>query len=609
MTANNSISSGNIFKQFAIILIISFLLSFSIVTATDLKPGVITRPAATEIAGQAFTPDFVIENLLWVQAYAIEWYVTIEIKDPTGTVVYTTTISGVDLPAYSSVSLLASTDFTPTSGGAYTIEIHVNYMYDVNTTNDIKTFEFFVVVPDLGIMLIKRPLQFGAEYPGNPFYPSVIIENTSSVDFSAAEWYVDLDMNAYNAPPYSTEIAGVDLPAYSNVTLSAVLIFNPVHSDSNWVARFLIVSAKDQVSTNDERYSSFTIWDFPGFAESPTPADGATGVSHTPPDDLAFEVPETSPSTEAGVFLVTTPVSGDPSFNNAVTLTIDAPGTYSYTPPENLLPDQNYSWKVDLTNPAGTTEGSVWTFTTAPEPTDLGVDVITRPTTQEFENVSFQPAFTIRNYGTTTAYAGNWSVAVRTKDDGGNTVLIEDVTGVDLAAGSEVAMMTTASFNPTTSLNVEVEVFNTNDSEESNNLKSVSMQVYGSPSLPISPIPSDGELDVPYLAPNGFQFTIVEEPPVTEYGFTIAVTPETGDPSWADVVTRTVNAPGPIIYTHQTDLLPETGYSWRIDLTNPAGTTEGVAWTFITSREPTDLGVEEISKPTPVEFENVSFNP
>jgi hypothetical protein len=91
----------------------------------------------------------------------------------------------------------------------------------------------------------------------------------------------------------------------------------------------------------------------PGAASSPTPANGATGISITP--TLSWTAG--SGATSGDVYFGTS--STPPSIGNQ-TGTTYAPGTLAYS--------TTYYWRIDEKNSGGTTTGTVWSFTTIPQP-------------------------------------------------------------------------------------------------------------------------------------------------------------------------------------------------------------------------------------------------
>lgn len=94
----------------------------------------------------------------------------------------------------------------------------------------------------------------------------------------------------------------------------------------------------------------------PGQATAPTPADGLTGVSATPTLSWTAGFGETSHD----VYFGTTnppPLAGN-----------QTAATYT---PSGLSALTTYYWRVDEKNSAGTTTGTVWSFTTAAAPTSV----------------------------------------------------------------------------------------------------------------------------------------------------------------------------------------------------------------------------------------------
>jgi len=173
-------------------------------------------------------------------------------------------------------------------------------------------------------------------YPG---YHTVLLD--SPVDLSIEERFsvvIKFENSSYEYPiaieyPY---------PGYSSNATA-----NPGES----------FTSSDGINWNDITYSysdtnvcikAFSICPLPGIPSDPSPADGATGVALSP--TLSWT------STDASSWDVYFGTSSPPPKVATVSTTSYAPGTLNY--------GTQYFWKVVALNACGSTEGSVWSFTT-----------------------------------------------------------------------------------------------------------------------------------------------------------------------------------------------------------------------------------------------------
>jgi len=115
-------------------------------------------------------------------------------------------------------------------------------------------------------------------------------------------------------------------------------------------------------TTTGAVWSFATIVAAPGQASSPSPADSATSVSIGA--DLSWTAG--SSATSHDVYFGT---SSPGAFQGNQTATTFDPGT--------MANDTTYYWRIDELNTAGTTTGSVWSFTTEPEMG--GEELLTNP--------------------------------------------------------------------------------------------------------------------------------------------------------------------------------------------------------------------------------------
>jgi len=169
-------------------LLILFSVSNKII-ATDLKSDDIIEPASTEAINKSIKPKFDISNINILDALANEWHVVVKITDKNEIEVFNETVPGVFLGKGSasnptSVTLETSSSFTPTTAGNHTITVDVNYLYDINTSNDKKTKQFSVQeLPKYSISgIVLEEINYGGNrgfFTGTP-RPNVIMELYSS---------------------------------------------------------------------------------------------------------------------------------------------------------------------------------------------------------------------------------------------------------------------------------------------------------------------------------------------------------------------------------------------------------------------------------------------
>jgi hypothetical protein len=122
------------------------------------------------------------------------------------------------------------------------------------------------------------------------------------------------------------------------------------------------------VSVNAEGSASSAVWTFttgedlaPALASNPTPADGAINIVLVP--SFNWSSAARSTSYELHLWKTSESASGSPTHTGSL------PG---YTPASPLDANTSYSWRVDTVNGAGTTTGTVWTFTTGTPPVIAG---------------------------------------------------------------------------------------------------------------------------------------------------------------------------------------------------------------------------------------------
>jgi hypothetical protein len=103
----------------------------------------------------------------------------------------------------------------------------------------------------------------------------------------------------------------------------------------------------------------------PGQATSPLPADTAMGIGYQDPDNLSWTDGNLTDTVDVYLATDAVYVSQGNDFE-ATDKVVDNAAVSTYDP-VTLVKDTLYHWRVDCINGGGTTEGNVWTFTTAAE--------------------------------------------------------------------------------------------------------------------------------------------------------------------------------------------------------------------------------------------------
>ncbi len=140
-------------KQIVSLLTLLSILSAKPVNASDLITSQILSPAEMALCYIALKPQFIICNINIFDAQADEWTVHVLItKDGGKTIVFEETVDGVFLAKGSEsnptcVTLETVNEFIPEEVGVYTIEVDVDYIYDINPENDVLVEEFTVECP------------------------------------------------------------------------------------------------------------------------------------------------------------------------------------------------------------------------------------------------------------------------------------------------------------------------------------------------------------------------------------------------------------------------------------------------------------------------------
>lgn len=125
---------------------------------------------------------------------------------------------------------------------------------------------------------------------------------------------------------------------------------------------YLIHARKASSGTNN--YSATYGFDAPAAVTTPSPADGATGVSLTATLSWAAALGATG----YNVLL-------DAGTNPPVTVVSTNQAGLTYTP-SGLTPNTLYYWRVQSVGPGGTTNGPVWAFTTELAPDGSSASVV-----------------------------------------------------------------------------------------------------------------------------------------------------------------------------------------------------------------------------------------
>ncbi|MEY3895745.1 MAG: tRNA(Glu)-specific nuclease WapA precursor, partial [Verrucomicrobiota bacterium] len=116
-----------------------------------------------------------------------------------------------------------------------------------------------------------------------------------------------------------------------------------------------LTSPTQTIAIDDFEISAMQPIPAPGAATSPAPANAATGIPTT-----------TSLLWTPGANGITQQVHFGPAGNPQLIATLDG-AAIAQSPPA-LTASTTYTWRIDTMNPAGTTAGPTWTFTTAPPP-------------------------------------------------------------------------------------------------------------------------------------------------------------------------------------------------------------------------------------------------
>ena len=111
------------------------------------------------------------------------------------------------------------------------------------------------------------------------------------------------------------------------------------------------IDARNDAGVTEGNVWQFTVMGLPSPATDPVPTDSATNV----PVDIILEWTGGQDAVSHDVYMGFSP----DSLNFAENVTV-----LHYVPPDTLLHDTTYYWRVDERNPVGVTIGAIWRFTT-----------------------------------------------------------------------------------------------------------------------------------------------------------------------------------------------------------------------------------------------------
>jgi hypothetical protein len=261
-----------------------------------------------------------------------------------------TTVTGYRSTDGTTWAQVGTTSITFT--GPVTIGLVVN-SHDTSTLNT-STFDNVTV-------------SVGGSAPGIPGAPSPANAATGVVTSPTLTW------TASNATSYDVNFGTTNPPP--SVSTGQTSASYPAGSLDAGTTYYWQITARNGVGTTAGPVWSFTTQTTPGAPASPSPANGATGVSTTPA--LTWSA---SGATTYDVLLGTS--NPPPSVSSGQS-------GASYTP-SALTASTTYFWQVIAHNAAGATEGPVWTFTTqapappatpsSPGPANSATGVSTTPT-------------------------------------------------------------------------------------------------------------------------------------------------------------------------------------------------------------------------------------
>jgi hypothetical protein len=211
---------------------------------------------------------------------------------------------------------------------------------------------------DLAVTGFSSPTT--VEFVGRQITFNFGVTNLNVLTAFALEWVVEVEVrNNQNQVVFSETVQGVNIAPYTSVELFTSGSWTPtgtgtymVKGDVNYIYE---INPANDVATGE-----FMVYDKPDPVTNPTPANGATGV---PIENqyLAWSNPSGSPITLTEVYFGTDPNAINANMGLILTNTGPLPSADLPTP---LQPGTDYFWKVNVSNPAGVTEGPVNSFGT-----------------------------------------------------------------------------------------------------------------------------------------------------------------------------------------------------------------------------------------------------
>jgi hypothetical protein len=209
-------------------------------------------------------PSIEVKNDSIFTAFPNEWNIELEIKDQYLTSLYKTKINGIKLEPYKDTTLTAKVGFTHSITGELRLTAKLNYIYDVDLTNNEDSHDFSVIYrPDIAESILKYRIpkffpdisDVWAFMPEDPLSPGDSLQsynkNELSLSIDSYKYFSWIDygkFSRYGHPgkfvfidavdstkidTYDTNywpvINGIDyLPGFNNKLLSEDLIYGTI---------------------------------------------------------------------------------------------------------------------------------------------------------------------------------------------------------------------------------------------------------------------------------------------------------------------------------------------------------------------------------------------
>lgn len=353
--------------------LVTFLISFGNLYATDMLVKSVSRPFISEFVNKPFKPSFVIRNDSTFKAFASEWVVYVNIRFNSETAIFSSTVQGQDLDPNTEITMTTTPEFTPTEAGNYTIDVQVSYEQEVDPSNDKLTASFTVYDTPLGIMEISPPDDAILIPPGQ-----VIMWTNGETPFSQTDVFLTQGMTPidWDSTP---DFSSTD-PAASSFIPGDDLLPGTMY---NWGVR----QTNGAGSTINGPFS-FTTLQTPSQIQNIIPSDSGSSV---PLDQILMWENGDTPFIKTEVFLTEAPEQID--FNAIAVAESDDSSFNSYTKPGGFMYGKTYNWGIKQTNEAGTTTNGPFSFTTEDSSQDNGLQIMTN------EGIEFsQIDFTFENF-------------------------------------------------------------------------------------------------------------------------------------------------------------------------------------------------------------------